>query len=33
LQPPGELRDFLKRWLCACAHLQSNQYDSLLDCR
>lgn len=33
LQPPGELRDFLKKWLCACAHLQSNQYDSLLDCR
>jgi trehalose-phosphatase len=33
LQPPGELRNFLKRWLCACAHLQSNQYDSLLDCR
>jgi trehalose 6-phosphate phosphatase len=33
LRPPGELRDFLKRWLCACAHLQSNQYDSLLDCR
>ena len=33
LQPPGELRAFLKRWLCACAHLQSNQYDSLLDCR
>jgi trehalose-phosphatase len=33
LQPPGELRDFLKRWHCACAHLQSNQYDSLLDCR
>lgn len=33
LQPPRELRDFLKRWLCACAHLQSNQYDSLLNCR
>lgn len=33
LHPPGELRDFLKKWLCACAHLQSNQYDSLLHCR
>ncbi len=33
LQPPGELRDFLRRWLHACSHLQSNLYDPLLDRR
>ena len=33
LRPPGELRDFLKRWMHASSHLQSNVYDPLLDCR
>ena len=33
LRPPEELRDFLKRWFHACAHLQSNLYDPLLHCR
>ncbi len=33
LCPPEDLRDFLKRWLRACAHLQSNLYDPLFDCR
>ena len=33
LRPPGELRYFLKRWLHACAHLQSNLYDPLFHCR
>ncbi|MGB8031232.1 MAG: trehalose-phosphatase [Terracidiphilus sp.] len=30
LRPPQDLRDFLKMWLHACAHLQSNVYDPLL---
>ena len=33
LRPPEELRDFLKRWFHACAHLQSNLYDPLLHSR
>ena len=33
LRPPQELRDFLKMWLHACAHLQSNLYDPLLHSR
>lgn len=33
LRPPQELRDFLKMWLHACAHLQSNLYDPLFDSR
>jgi trehalose 6-phosphate phosphatase len=33
LRPPEELREFLKMWLHACAHLQSNLYDPLLDRR
>ncbi len=33
LRPPEELRDFLKMWLHACAHLQSNLYDPLLHSR
>jgi len=33
LQPPGELRDFLRRWWHACSHLQSNLYDPLLHSR
>jgi trehalose-phosphatase len=33
LRPPGELRDFLKSWFHACAHLQSNLYDPLLNSR
>ncbi len=33
LRPPEELRDFLKMWLRACAHLQSNLYDPLLHSR
>ncbi len=30
LRPPKDLRAFLKMWLSACAHLQSNLYDPLL---
>lgn len=33
LRPPEELRDFLKMWFHACAHLQSNLYDPLLHSR
>ena len=33
LRPPEDLRDFLKMWLHACAHLQSNLYDPLFDSR
>lgn len=33
LRPPEELREFLKWWLRACSHLQSNLYDPLLDSR
>jgi trehalose-phosphatase len=33
LRPPGDLRQFLKMWLHACAHLQSNVYDPLLHSR
>lgn len=33
LRPPEELRDFLKKWILACAHLQSNLYDPLLNGR
>ncbi len=33
LRPPEELREFLKRWLRACSHLQSNLYDPLLHSR
>jgi trehalose-phosphatase len=33
LRPPQDLRDFLKMWLHACAHLQSNLYDPLLHSR
>lgn len=33
LRPPQELRDFLKMWFHACAHLQSNLYDPLLHSR
>jgi trehalose 6-phosphate phosphatase len=33
LRPPQELRDFLRMWLHACAHLQSNLYDPFLHSR
>lgn len=33
LRPPRDLRQFLKMWLRACAHLQSNVYDPLLHSR
>ncbi len=33
LRPPQDLRAFLKMWLHACAHLQSNLYDPLLHSR
>lgn len=33
LRPPQELRDFLRMWFHACAHLQSNLYDPLLHSR
>lgn len=33
LRPPEDLREFLKMWLRACAHLQSNLYDPLLNSR
>jgi len=33
LRPPQDLRDFLKMWRHACAHLQSNLYDPLLHSR
>jgi trehalose-phosphatase len=33
LRPPEDLREFLKMWLRACAHLQSNLYDPLLHSR
>ncbi len=33
LRPPQDLRVFLKMWLRACAHLQSNLYDPLLHSR
>ena len=33
LRPPEDLRDFLKMWIHACAHLQSNLYDPLLHSR
>jgi trehalose-phosphatase len=33
LRPPSDLRDFLKMWGHACAHLQSNLYDPLLHSR
>jgi trehalose 6-phosphate synthase/trehalose 6-phosphate phosphatase len=33
LRPPEDLREFLKMWRNACAHLQSNVYDPLLHSR
>jgi trehalose 6-phosphate synthase/trehalose 6-phosphate phosphatase len=33
LRPPEDLREYLKMWLHACAHLQSNLYDPLLHSR
>ena len=33
LRPPSDLRVFLKMWIRACAHLQSNLYDPLLHSR
>jgi trehalose 6-phosphate synthase/trehalose 6-phosphate phosphatase len=33
LHPPKDLRRFLKMWLHACTHLQSNLYDPLLHSR